>query len=292
MTLDQLKIFVAVAEREHVTRAAEALNLTQSAASAAIAGLEQQFGLKLFDRIGRGIVLTEAGSLLLAEARAILARAHAAEIAMMEQAGLNRGRLTLCASQTISSYFLPRKLVKFHAQYPGIELVVSVGNTAQVARAVQDGAAEIGFVEGPVTDPNLAVEAVGVDQMIVVVPPGHRWAGQTHIPTSELAEESWISREEGSGTRDAFVRALESLGLPANKLHISISLPSNEAVRAAVEEGAGAAALSSLVCAESLKTKTLAQANLNLPARTFSAVQHNQRYRSRAAAALLATIRQ
>ncbi|OYV30575.1 MAG: LysR family transcriptional regulator [Acidocella sp. 20-61-6] len=283
---------MAVAEREHVTRAAEALNLTQSAASAAIAGLEQQFGLKLFDRIGRGIVLTEAGSLLLGEARATLARAHAAEIAMMEQAGLNRGRLTLCASQTISSYFLPRKLVKFHAQYPGIELIVSVGNTAQVARAVQDGAAEIGFVEGPVTDPNLAVEAVGVDQMIVVVPPGHRWAGQTHIPTRELAEENWISREEGSGTRDAFVRALEALGLPANKLHISISLPSNEAVRAAVEEGAGAAALSSLVCAESLKTKALAQANLTLPARTFSAVQHNQRYRSRAAAALLATIRQ
>jgi DNA-binding transcriptional LysR family regulator len=292
MTLDHLKIFVAVAEREHVTRAAEALNLTQSAASAAIAGLEQQFGLKLFDRIGRGIVLTEAGSLLLAEARAILARAHAAEIAMMEQAGLNRGRLTLCASQTISSYFLPRKLVRFHAQYPGIELNVSVGNTAQVARAVQDGAAEIGFIEGPVTDPNLAVEAVGVDQMIVVVPPGHRWAGQAQIPTPELAEESWVSREEGSGTRAAFVRALEFLGLPVNKLHISISLPSNEAVRAAVEEGAGAAALSSLVCAESLKTKTLVQANLNLPSRTFSAVQHNQRYRSRAAAALLATIRQ
>src|ERR1700752_399370 len=100
MTLEQLKVFVAVAERQHMTRAAEALNLTQSAASAAIAHLESRYGTKLFDRIGRGIALTEAGRVFLHEAKAVLARAEAVELALSELGGLNRGTLRLAASQT------------------------------------------------------------------------------------------------------------------------------------------------------------------------------------------------
>ena len=176
MTLEQLRIFAAVAEREHMTRAAEALHLTQSAVSAAIAGLEQHYRVKLFDRVGRGIMLTEAGRVLLAEARGTLARAASAEQAMADYAGLRHGKLAIHASQTIASYFLPPLLVRFQARYPGIEPCLAVGNTAQVARAVKDGAAEIGFVEGPLQDPALSVEAVAVDQMVIVVPPGHEWA--------------------------------------------------------------------------------------------------------------------
>ena len=100
---------------------------------------------------------------------------------MGEFTGLARGRLTIHASQTIASYFLPRWLVQFHAKFPGIELLVAVGNTAHVARAVVQGEAEFSFVEGPITDPLLAVELVGSDDMIIVVPPRHPWASKAHI---------------------------------------------------------------------------------------------------------------
>src|SRR5262249_10184228 len=113
MTLEQLRIFEAVAQREHVTRAAEALNLTQSAVSAAIAALEDRHAVALFSRVGRRIELTDAGRLFLDEASAVLARARAAELALSEIAGLERGALTIYASQTIASYSLPFRLVSF-----------------------------------------------------------------------------------------------------------------------------------------------------------------------------------
>src|SRR5580704_9498201 len=108
MTLEQLRIFVAVAEREHVTRGARDLNLTQSATSAAIAALEARYATQLFDRVGRRIALTEAGRLFLVEAKALLAQAAAAEMVLVDLAGLKRGTLTLAASQTVGNYWLPR----------------------------------------------------------------------------------------------------------------------------------------------------------------------------------------
>ena len=161
MTLEQLRVFIAVAERQHVTRAAESLHLAQSAVSAAIAALEGRHGTKLFHRVGRGIELTEAGTLFLDEARAVLARVEAAELMLAELAGLKRGTLSVQASQTIGSYWLPRHLVDFRRAYPDIAIKLAIGNTAQVARAVLDGSAEIGFVEGAVDEPLLSRTEVG-----------------------------------------------------------------------------------------------------------------------------------
>jgi len=149
MTLDQLRIFIAVAEREHVTRTAEALGLAPPSVSAAVASLERGFGTKLFHRVGRGIVLTEGGRLLLDEARALVNHAEAVKLAMREFTGLGRGRLEIKASQTIASHFLPPRLVDFHQAYPGVALVVSVGNSAEVVGAIIGGNVELGFVEGP-----------------------------------------------------------------------------------------------------------------------------------------------
>src|ERR1700735_1531680 len=131
MTLEQLRVFVAVAERQHMTRAAAALNLAQSAVSAAIALLEERHGAKLFHRVGRGIQLTEAGTLFLPEARAVVARAEAAELVLSELGGLKRGTLAVQASQTIASYWLPRHLVAFRRAYPDFEIPLAGGNTPQ-----------------------------------------------------------------------------------------------------------------------------------------------------------------
>ena len=180
MTLDQLRIFVAVAERQHVTRAAEALNTVQSAVSAAVSGLESRHAVKLFHRVGRGIELTEAGRIFLGEARAVLARAEAAELVLADLSGLRRGILRVHASQTIASHWLPRHLVAFRATYPEIAVRLAVGNTADVARAVNEGASELGFVEGEIDDPALGSTAVAEDRLVLVVPP-------SHLPVAEAA---------------------------------------------------------------------------------------------------------
>jgi DNA-binding transcriptional LysR family regulator len=290
MTLDQLRVFVAVAERQHVTRAAEALNLAQSAASASIAALEARHGTKLFHRVGRRIELTEAGGIFLIEARAVLARAEAAELVLSELGGLKRGTLAVRASQTISSYWLPRHLVAFRRAYPGIEIRLTVGNTTQVADAVRDGTAELGFVEGVVDDPLLASHPVARDQLVVVVGPSHPWAAGGDVAPERLVESEWVLREPGSGTRAIFETALAGFGVPASKLRVVLELSSNEAVRAAVEAGMGATAISASVAAPSLEAGLLHQVGVTLPVRDFCVLRHIERYRSRAGDALLGLI--
>ena len=291
MTLDQLRIFVAVADRQHVTRAAEALNVAQSAASASIAALEARHGAKLFHRVGRGIALTEAGAVFLVEARAVLARAEAAELVLSELGGLKRGRLVVQASQTISSYWLPRYLVAFRRAYPGIAISLTVGNTAQVAAAIKNGLAELGFVEGAVEDPSLESHVVARDQLVIVVGPDHEWARPGEVVTPQrLVQGEWVMREPGSGTRSVFEVALSELGVPLADLRVALELPSNESVRAAVEAGMGATAISASVAAPSIEAGLLHAVDLALPERQFHVLRHRERYNSHAASALLAML--
>lgn len=291
MTLDQLRIFVAVAERQHVTRAAEALNIVQSAVSAAVSGLEERHAVKLFHRVGRGIELTDAGRIFLEEARAVLARAEAAERVLADLSGLRRGSLRVHASQTIASHWLPRHLVAFRAAHPDITIRLAVGNTAEVARAVADGSAELGFVEGEVEDPVLASAAVAQDRLVLVVPAGHPFSARETLTAADLAGHPWVLREAGSGTRSAFEAALAVAGLALADVAVSLELPSNEAVLAAIEAGAGASVLSEAVVASKLAAGALVAPPFPLPARTFRMLRHRERYRSRAADALLGLIR-
>ena len=293
MTLDQLRIFVAVAELEHVTRAAEALGVTQSAASMVIATLEREFDTKLFHRVGRGIVLTEGGTVLLGEARDLLARAECLAVAMSQFAGLARGRLKIRASQTIVSHFLPASLVAFHRAHPGITLDVSVGNSAQVVEAVVTGEVELGFIEGSEEDYQiepLSRDLIVQDPIVMVIDTAHPLATATELTIGGLAALDWIVREDGSGTRSVFFKTLQMLGVPFGDLRIAIELPSNEAVLAAVIAGAGAAVLSRSVCADALQTGSLVGLPILLAPRPFYAVQHGDRYRTRAVAAFLATL--
>lgn len=290
MTLDQLRIFVAVAERQHVTQAARALNLAQSAVSHAIAALEARHGTPLFDRVGRRIELTEAGRALLTDARAILARVASAEATLAEFADLGRGRLVVQASQTISGYWLPRHLVAFRRAYPAVDISLAVGNTAQVADAILEGAADLGFVEGAVDSDRLIATEIARDQLVVVVAPGHPWADGREPTLDELAAADWIFREPGSGTRSVFEQALSGRGLAPETLRVVLELPSNEAVRAAVEAGLGATALSASVAAPSLEVGLLHLVPVHLPDRAFQVLRQRERPESRAARALLALI--
>jgi DNA-binding transcriptional LysR family regulator len=285
MTLDQLRIFVEVAERQHLTQAAAALFLTPSAVSAAIKALEDRYDLALFHRVGRRIELSDAGRIFLDEARRTLASVRTAKATLAELGGLGRGALTLHASQTISSYWLPPLLVRFRQAYPAIELRMEIGNTEQVSQAVLLGTADLGFVEGAIDDSLLAVEAVGEDKMVVVVAPGHPWADGRRLQADDLLKAQWILREAGSGTRSVFKSALDALGIAPGGLQVALELPSNEAVRSAVMAGSFATAMSELVVTAPVRAGMLALANVELPTRHFAMLRHPARHRSRAVAA-------
>ncbi len=278
MTLEQLRIFVAVAEREHVTQAARDLHLTQSATSAAVAALEARYATKLFNRIGRRIELTQAGRLFLNEARAVLARASAAETVLAALAGLKRGSLALAASQTVGNYWLPPLMHRYRATHPGITVSLTIGNTETVTTMVREGAADLGFVEAAVDDAALSLTPVAEDELALVISSTLPEAKKRAIQPADIKRLRWVSREQGSGTRILFEAAMSGLGIAVPELDIVLELPSNEAVRAAVLDGAGAALLSKLVVAVPLKSGTLVALNLALPKRQFFALRHKERY--------------
>ena len=282
MTLEQLRIFVAVAELEHMTRAAETLNLTQSATSAAIAALETRYAVKLFDRIGRRIELTDAGRLFVVEARAVLARASAAETVLADFADLSKGSLALAASQTVGNYWLPPLIHRYQQQYPGITLSLRIGNTEQVAAWVIEGSADLGLIEGDIDEPALAVQPVADDELVLVVGAAHPWAKKRTVALRDLKTIRWVLREHGSGTRAVFESALAKFGVAAGDLDVALELPSNEAVRSAVAAGAGATVISKLVVTALLKTRALFALDLPLEKRRFSILRHKERYQTQA----------
>ncbi len=288
MTLEQLRVFVEVAERGHVTRAAEALRISQSAASAAIAALEDLYQIKLFDRVGRGIQLTEPGRVFLQEARAVLDRVCVARSLLEDLAGFPAGPIALAASQTIATYWLPRRLAAFHLANPRVRLNVVIRNTHEVESAVVDGEVNVGLVEGPTQHPALIRSRLDHDQMVLVVA-----AGRAPLPLKpagdvDLAALNWVIREPGSGTRRGLEDLAARAGLTLDDLNIFLVLPSNEAVREAVEAGAGATIVSRHVVASAIAAGKLAEIPIELPHREYALVRHRDRHGSLAQKALVA----
>ncbi|WP_404421323.1 LysR substrate-binding domain-containing protein [Thalassospira australica] len=287
MTLEQLAIFVAVAEREHLTKAADAIGLTPSAVSSAIKNLEGFYGVALFHRVGRRIELSETGRLFLNEAKATLARARAAELTLAELGGLQRGELNVYASQTIASYWLPPFLMQFHDQYPGISINLTIGNTKTVADAVRGGAADIGFIEGEVDEPALAMREVAEDALVVVVGPKHLWADGRPLSAQDLTiQSSWVLREAGSGTRSEFENAVRQSGVDPQKLKIALTLPANEAVITAVETGISATAVSSFAVSSLIAQGRLFRAAFHIRPRKFMMLRHKERRQTQSSLAL------
>jgi DNA-binding transcriptional LysR family regulator len=278
-----------------MTRAAEALHLTQSAVSAAVNALETRHGARLFDRVGRGLALNAAGTAFLPEARAVLARAEAAERLLDELAGLKRGSVRLFASQTIAAYWLPPRMAAFAQIHPGVELHLSIGNTHQVVEAVLAGEAELGLIEGAEDAPRLERTRIGADRLIVVAAPGHPLAEREQsLAASDLKALDWALREAGSGTRSEFEAALPR-GMAASDLKTALVLPSNEAILTAVAASAGdggglVTAISELAARPLIEAGRLVRLPLELPQRPFYRLRHRERSASRAAEAFAAAL--
>lgn len=291
MTLDQIQIFLAVAEHMHFTRAAEALYMTQSSVSAAIQNLENSYDVKLFDRIGRRIQITEAGRLLQVEARKILEQVDLTERGLRELNDLQRGELKLGASLTIANYWMPKKISNFKRQYPGIEVCCTLGNTLEICTGVIQGQFDLGFVEGEIDASAcelLELKEVGNDRLIIVVGQSHPWARVSRIPVSELSKTAWILREPGSGTRAKFEQALRNWGIDPNQLNVILKMNSGEMVKALVESGVGATAISELMVKKELKLSSLhtvevhsfGEIDSTQISRSFLQIRHRQRFQT------------
>jgi DNA-binding transcriptional LysR family regulator len=280
MTLDQLRIFIAVADRGHVTRAAASLGMTQSAASAAIAALESRYHTKLFDRVGRGIKLTEKGKLFLVEARAVLERAGMARSVLEDLAGPTSGTVAIAASHTIASYWLPRRLTAFHAANPGVRLDIVIRNTREVERAVVAGEAHLGLVEGSTHHAALARQQIDTDRLVLVVASNYPPLPVNDEGRLELRDIPWVIREQGSGTRQVLEDLAAREGLAFDDLRIFLVLPGNEAIREAVEAGAGATIISEQVVATAIETGRLRANPIDLPPRDFALLSHRDRHAS------------
>ena len=290
MTLEQLRIFVAVAERQHLTRGAAALHLSPSAVSTAIRALEDRYGARLFNRVGRQIELTDTGQRFLPEARAALAAAAAAELSLAESTSLTAGSLRLQASQTVAAYWLPLVLMRFRAQYPGVALSLEIGNTESVARQVREGGADLGFIEGEVDEPLLAMRVVAADRLVLLAAPEHPWASGRPPDAAQLTAGRWILRERGSGTRSAFEASLRADGIDPDALDVVLTLPSNEAILSALGAGAYLGVASGRVAAAALAAGQLARLDYALRPRPFRMLWHKSRYLTRAARAFEAML--
>ena len=291
MTLDQLRVFVAVAEREHLSRGAAALNLSPSAATAAVQALEGRHGAKLFHRIGRRLELSDAGRAFLPEARAVLRAVQAAELVLQDLGGTLRGRLAIAASQTLASHWLPPLLMRFAAAHEGVALTLTEGNTAGVAAAVLAGEAEVGCVEGAVDEPALAVTPLADDHLVVVAAHDHPLVRSRSVPAAALGDCRWVMRERGSGTRAVLEAALRAGGLDPDALRVILTLPTNEAVCAAAAASPCITAVSELVAGPFIQAGRLHRIATPLPSRRFALLHHKERFRTKAALAFEALLR-
>lgn len=282
ISLRELEVFVAICVEGTVTRAAQSLALTQSAASQSLAALESALGTVLFDRSGRRLVANEHGRLLLPKARAILDLGQEAQSLFNGAAA----HLRLGASTTIANYLLPAEIARFRQASPEAGVDLMVGNTRQIIEAVADLAVDVGFIEGPCHHPQLQIRPWRQDELVVVVGAGHPLAdGQPDM--TALAAGAWILRESGSGTREEVERLL----LPRiGTFAVAMELGDSEAIKHVVEAGLGISCLPRRVVAAQLGEGRLKAVALAPLVRTLYRVMRRDKAMTRGMAAFLAQV--
>jgi len=288
----RLQVFHTVARYLSFTKAAEALHMTQPAVTFQVRQLEEYFNTRLFDRTHNRISLTDAGKRVFEYADKIFELYGQMENAVRELTGEVSGLLILGASTTIAEYMLPALLGDFKAKYPDVNVRLKVSNTEGVVQMVENNIIDLGVVEAPVGNKNLAVEVCRHDQLVLIVPEGHELVNRESVAINELVDYPYICREEGSGTREVIAEYMEQNGLKG-QLNINMELGSPEAVKGAVEAGMGISVVSRATVSKELQLGSLVALNLDPQLeRPFSFVHQKQKFRLRAMDELLTFARQ
>lgn len=241
LSLRQIHIFEAVARHLSYTRAAEELHLTQPAVFTQVKQLEEGVGLPLLERIGKQIHLTEAGREVLVTCRETIEGLDRLEMRLAEMQGLKRGRLRV-AMVTTAKYLVPRLLGEFCVRYPGVEASLTVTNREKLLARIANNEDDLVILGAPPEGMEIIATPIADNPLVVIARNDHPLVGKKKIPLKHLAEEPFILREPGSGTRLATERHFAEHGL---KLKVRMELGSNEAIKQAIAGGLGVSVLSS-----------------------------------------------
>ena len=275
-TLRQLQVFLAAASHNNISRAAEDLFLSQSAASSALKELESHMGVQLFDRAGKRLKLNDQGLLLRPRVAALLAQAQELEDAMISHA--KAGPITVGATLTIGNYLAVDIMSRYLEADPTAKVKLEVANTAAIVEKVNNFEIDVGLVEGELNDDELDIQVWMDDWLVPFCSAKSELAKSGKLTDADIPGQQWIMRETGSGTRQAFERAMHGL-FPRLKI---TELQHTEAIKRAVEANLGVSCLSHFTLEDAFKRGSLV--SLEIPGRDFSRqfyfVLHKDKYQS------------
>jgi len=250
----RLKVFRTVAEHLNFRKAAEHLFLTQPAITLQIKALEDDLGIRLFDRAGNRVCLTPQGTVLLSYAKKIAILVSQAEQHLGSQDGKVSGDLSLGVSTTIAQYVLPRLLGAFLAEHPRVQFSLHSGNTGEIVHLLLDNKLAIGLIEGPARDRGIRTEPFMQDELVLIVPPAFASGQMSRV---QLLASNLLMREQGSGSRRVVELALQSAGLKLKSFKNVMDLDSTEAIKSAVEVGLGVGFVSRWAISKELELEAL-----------------------------------
>ena len=256
MNLHHLRVFVTVAELEHITRASEELYLSQPAVTKIIQHLEEETGLELIERHGRGIGLTYAGDVLHSYARRMFALEREMEDALAVLQDAEVGEITLAANTTTGVYFLPPIVARFRARYPKVILRITILNSHEIIEQTLNWVLDFGLVEGDpsMLPPGLQADVFAQDELVLIVAPMHHWSEMPELSPELLREGELLLREQGSGIRESIEQVFLLHGVQIKPL---LTLPDNEAIKQMAMSGVGAAIVSALAVRRELASGDL-----------------------------------
>jgi DNA-binding transcriptional LysR family regulator len=286
MDVRDLQVFLSVAEHLNYTRAAEEVHLSQPSVSVRMRQLEHDLGTKLFEQLGKKIILTEAGKLLVPSARRVIAAMTDARDAIDQLQGLERGSIRIGASTTPGMYLIPRTIAHFKRRYPKIEVQLAVKDTRQIEEAVIRNEVDFGFVGGHLTGDEVDVLPWMTDRIILIAPLGHRLGGKRFVKPQDLGNERFIFREQGSATRAVVAGHLRKYRIEVEDV---MEMANPESVKKAVQNGLGIAFISAFAVEAELKVKTLVAVKLHdlEIRRELKIVHRKDKHLSRAAHAFI-----
>jgi DNA-binding transcriptional LysR family regulator len=292
MDLRRLEVFAKVAELGSFSRAADALFLTQPTISEHIRALEVEVGLPLLDRLGRGATPTPAGRVLLDYARRMLKLAVEARQAIDQFQGRMSGTLMVGGSTIPGEYVLPALIGQFKAKYPEIAIGLRVGASRQVSEWVDEGRVEVGVVGARPALRTLIARELMTDELVVVVPAGHPWAGRKTVGLADVRSEPLIVREPGSGSREALERALREAETDLDAFRVAGEIGSTQAIKQAVRAGVGITIISKRAVEDECHAGLVSCVKVRdlKVARSFYLVTHRERTRSPLAEAFVAFV--
>lgn len=276
-SLRQLEVFLATAHFQNISKAADSLAMSQSAASSALKELEQQFDILLFDRVGKRLQLNEQGRLVRSRAEALLEQAKELEQAMLQHH--EAGVVNVGATLTIGNFLAVNILTDLLKAHPDAEVNLKVANTQQIMMQVLNYDIDIGMIEGEIQHPELDIIPWKQDGLTVFCAPSHPLAKAAELTDADLLDNHWVLRESGSGTRQAFDRAMHGI---LSQMKISLELQHTEAIKRAVQNGLGLGCLSRITLDEEFKRGDLVE--LKVPHRDFERtlyfIMHKKKHKS------------